>query len=296
MFSLLLGKTHQVLPAMVDELARNSSPGIALYRENDHLLYHALAIRSALVYLRKTKIADNQISWNIVITCRNYGHYLEDAVNSVLLNRSDYVVTILDDASTDNTEIIGKRLAAKFPFVKYIRQKNNTGVSAVRNSGITSVKSKYVILLDADDKIGPDYLCEAEKLLQNGCDVVNPDAILFGNKHTRWNVPENVSLQMLLKRNFVHCAAAFRRELWEKAGGVDESMHNWQDYDFWIRVAKAGAVIRKIHGNHFFYRKHGYSKSNESMARRDLLVQQIKNKYQGLYDEHQMEQQASNAK
>src|SRR5690606_10727183 len=162
------------------------SAGIALYRDKDHLLYHALAIRSALAHLRKTELEQGLISWNIVITCRNYARYLEEAINSVLYNRSDYVITILDDASTDNTELIAKQLSAKYSFIKYIRKNFNAVVSAVRNSGITAVKSRFVIMLDADDKIGPDYLYEAEKLLNRDCDVVNPDAILFGNINTRW--------------------------------------------------------------------------------------------------------------
>ena len=281
-FTLLLGRMHQALPAKIVELTENSSAGIALYREKDHLLYRALAIRTALAHLRKPKNEDGMNNWNIVITCRNYGRYLEEAVNSVLYNQSDYVITIVDDASTDNTEWIGKQLSEKYSFIKYIRKNNKIGVSAVRNCGIAAVKSRYVIMLDADDKIGPDYLVEAEKLLKNGCDIANPDAILFGNIHTRWSVPESVNLKMLMEKNFVHCAAAFRREFWEKAGGVDESMENWQDYDFWIKVAKAGAVIKKIHGNHFFYRKHGHSKSSDSMKKRDILIQQIKNRYQDL--------------
>lgn len=281
-FTLLLGRMHQAVPAKIVELTLNSSAGIALYRDKDHLLYHALAIRSALAHLRKTELEQGLISWNIVITCRNYGRYLEEAINSVLYNRSDYVITILDDASTDNTEWIGKQFSAKYSFIKYIRKNIKTGVGAVRNFGIAAVKSRYVIMLDADDKIGSDYLYEAEKLLKSGCDVVNPDAILFGNINTRWVVPESVSLKMLIKKNFVHCAAAFKREFWEKAGGVDESMDNWQDYDFWIRVTMAGAVIKKIHGNHFFYRKHGHSKSSDSMTKRDVLIQQIKKRYQDL--------------
>lgn len=287
-FTLLLARKHCVLPAKVDELARNSSRGIALYHEKDHMRYHALAIRSALEHLRKNRYPEEPVPWNIVITCRNYGRFLEEAVNSVLLNRSDYVITILDDASTDNTEIIGKRLSAQYPFVNYIRKKSNSGVGAARNTGIAATESRYVIMLDADDKIGPDYLFEAEKLFRKGCDVVNPDAVLFGNKNTRWSVPENVNLPMLLKRNHVHCAAAFRREFWEKVGGVDELMHNWQDYDFWIKVANAGALIKKIAGKHFFYRKHGYSKSSDSMKKRDVLLEQIRNKYQNLYETHHM--------
>ncbi|MEZ5082193.1 MAG: glycosyltransferase family 2 protein [Bacteroidales bacterium] len=288
-FSLLLGKKHNTLPAKIQELAEHSSKGIALYLEKDHELFRALAINRALGFLRKSKNQNAPVTWNIVITCRNYGKFIEEAVSSVLRNKADYVITIVDDCSTDNTREISTILAKTYSPINYIRLRLNKGVSYARNKGIASVESKFVVLLDADDKIGPTYLFEAEKLLTSGWDVANPDAILFGKTNTRWTVPQKVTLQMLLKRNFVHCAAAFRRKFWAEVGGIDESMANWQDYDFWIRVAAEGAGITRIAGNHFYYRKHGYSKSSRSAEKSNELRSFIREKHEHLYRENQVD-------
>lgn len=289
MFSLLLGRKHNTIPAKIEELPDHSSKGIALYLEKDHELFRALAINRALKFLRTAKNQNAPVTCNVVITCRDYGRYLEEAVYSVLYNKADYVITIVDDCSTDNTEEISKKLAAKYSHIKYIRLKQNKGVSYARNKGIASVESKFVVLLDADDKIGPTYLFEAEKLLNSGFDIINPDAILFGNINTRWVVPEKVILKMLLDRNYIHCAAAFRRTYWIQVKGIDESMNNWQDYDFWIRLAAAGARITKIPGNHFYYRKHGYSKSSQSAEKSKILRDLIRQKYEKLYRENQVD-------
>ncbi|MCD4788933.1 MAG: glycosyltransferase [Bacteroidales bacterium] len=283
MFSLLLGKRHNTVPAQIEMLPDHSTSGIALYREKKHELFRTLAINRALKSLRKSKSHNKPVTWNVVIPCRNYGKYLEEAVFSVLHNKADYVITIVDDSSTDNTLKISKNLITKYPFIKYIRHNRNVGVSCARNSGIAAVESIFVVLLDADDKISSNYLFEAEKLLRSGCDIANPDAILFGERNTRWVVPEKITIQMLLKQNYVHCAAAFRRSYWLKVGGIDESMSNWQDYDFWIRLAEAGARIRKLTGDHFYYRKHGLTKSSESAEKRQSLRNHIKQKHEQLY-------------
>lgn len=147
---------------------------------------------------------------------------------------------------------------------------------------MASINSTFVILLDADDKIGKDYLYEAERLMNSGCDVANPDAILFGERRSRWVVPDEVSDEMLLKRNYVHCCAAFRTSYWEQVGGIDETMVNWQDYDFWIRVAKMGARIKRLPGDHFHYRRHSGSKSSINSKRREELRRHIRSKYESL--------------
>jgi GT2 family glycosyltransferase len=174
----------------------------------------------------------------------------------------------------------------QYPWISVIRHPQNVEVSRARNSGVASVDSLFVVLLDADDKIGPDYLYEAERLLRSGCDVANPDAILFGSRSVRWPVPDTISLRILLERNRVHCCAAFRRSYWAQVGGIDETMDNWQDYDFWIRMAAQGARILRLPGDHFYYRQHGESKSSESARRRDHLRARIRQKHQDLYRQH----------
>lgn len=277
-FSILLGRCHNTLPAKVQHLRDARTPGIALYRDAQHNIIKALAVRRALELLRMSRSVRFPVTWNVVIPCRNYGRYLNEAVESVLLNDADYVVTVVDDAMDDTPEIGGK-LGNDYPHVSYLRHDTNVGASRARNDGVGLVHSLFVVLLDADDRIGPNYLYAAEKLLRSGCDVANPDAILFGDRRARWHVPENVSFHMLLQRNFVHCCAAFRRSYWTEVGGIDEAMDLWADYDFWIRLAKAGARIRRLAGDHFYYRKHGPSKSSCAALIRDQLKANIRQKY-----------------
>jgi GT2 family glycosyltransferase len=200
-----------------------------------------------------------------------------------LCNDADYVITIVDDASTDQTPEICAQLSSQYPWIKVLRHETNVEVSRASNSGISMVDSIFVVMLDADDKMGPDYLFEAEKLLRSGWDVANPDAILFGEENGRWMVPEFVNLPMLLERNNVHCCSAFRRSYWAQVGGIDEAINHWQDYEFWIRVTAAGARIRRLPGDHFFYRKHGISKDSESKWIQDQLKAYIHKKHSALF-------------
>jgi hypothetical protein len=119
-------------------------------------------------------------------------------------------------------------------------------------------------------------------MLRNGADVVNPDAILFGARRGRWVVPEVTTLGMLLERNRVHCCSAFRRSLWSQVGEIDEHMPCWMDYDFWIRLAAAGAEIQRLPGDHFYYRQHGKSLSNSARELRHELREYLACKHTGL--------------
>jgi glycosyltransferase involved in cell wall biosynthesis len=282
-FTILLGKKNNTMPASIELLEYDSMNGISLYLEKDHLFCVAQAIRKALEYNRRLSENIFPVTWNIVITCMNYGRFLQDAVNSVLFNHADYTITIVDDGSTDNTAEVCAELTGKYPFIRCIRNEISRGTGFARNQGISAVDSIFVVLLDADDRMGAEYLFESEKLLRKGFDVANPDAILFGDISTRWPVPETVTLSMQLDRNFVHCCAAFRRSYWAQVGGLDEQMKNWEDYEFWIRLASAGARIRKLTGDHFYYRKHGSSRSGEVKNNELNLKKYIEDKHRHLY-------------
>jgi glycosyltransferase involved in cell wall biosynthesis len=282
-FSLLLGTTPDTHCVRIRELPGSNSEGVALWRERDHREFIARAISRALRLKRQARSVPFPVTWNIVVPCRNYGRFLSDAVKSVLRNDADYVVTIVDDASTDDSLEIARRLADSHEQVSLIRNEQNFGVSNAVNRGIAAVDSTFVIRLDADDRIGPDYLHAAERQLASGVDVANPDAIVFGTHRARWTVPHDTTLAMLRQRNRVHCCAAFRRSYWAQVGGLDESMHNWQDYEFWIRIAKAGARIRRLSGDHFYYRKHGESKSSHSARIREGIWVYLRQKHPDLF-------------
>jgi glycosyltransferase involved in cell wall biosynthesis len=281
-FTLLLGRKHHAVAGDIEHLDGHSTPGIALWRDASHQQLAARATSQALGLLRLKN--GSALPWNVVIPCHNYGRYLADAVESVLANDADFEIRIVDDASSDETSEVAAELARLYPNVKCVRNDSKRGPGFSRNRGIEAVDSTFVVLLDADDRIGPNYLFEAARVLTNGADIVNPDANLFGAVEDRWIVPESTTLRMLLDRNSVHYCSAFRRELWLQAGGIDEDMPCWMDYEFWIRAAAAGARIEGLHGNHFFYRQHSGNLTATAKTMERELRGYLRSKHAGLFE------------
>ncbi len=275
-FTMLLERRHNAVLGQITHLDDHSTPGIALWCDPDYQRLTNLAIHQALRRLRLKRNPALPAAWNVVIPCRNYGQYLQQAVESVLSSDADYEIRIVDDASSDFTGAVAAKLCRRHRHVHYLRNEEARGPGYSRNRGIAASESEFVVLLDADDLIGPDYLFEAERRFRGGADVVNPDAVLFGDVRERWVVPNATTLSMLLQRNSVHCSSAFRRELWSKVGGIDEHIPCWEDYHFWVRLAAAGARIQGIHGDHFLHRRHEDSLSQSRNGKRAEFLEHIR--------------------
>src|SRR5919199_424046 len=91
---------------------------------------------------------------SVVIPCYNQAHFLGEAIESVLAqSHPHFEIVVVNDGSTDNTS----EVATRYPGVRCIRQ-DNQGLSAARNSGLARSGGKYVVFLDADDRLLPEAL------------------------------------------------------------------------------------------------------------------------------------------
>lgn len=282
-FTILLKRHHNSLCGQLQHLETHSEPGIALWQEPDFFKTSALAVRYALSLARRSLSFRLPPRWHVVITCCNYGSFLLEAVESVVRQDADYELTIVDDASLDETPAIAAGIVRQYPHIRYLRLPQNRGVAQARNVGIASQDSLFVVNLDADDHLGSDYLFEAGRVLDAGADIANPDAILFGEDTDRWQVPDRVTLPGLLRHNSIHYCAAFRRSYWMQVEGFDELIADWEDYDFWIRLVAAGARVRAVKGDHFFYRRHRGQRSDEAACREKELAAALQDKHADLY-------------
>ena len=94
---------------------------------------------------------------SIVIPVFNGEKFIKDCIESVMAQTvKDLQIIVVDDGSEDHTLSMLRVLESEDERIEVIHQ-NNTGVSAARNTGLQAVRAEWVLFVDADDKIEPDY-------------------------------------------------------------------------------------------------------------------------------------------
>lgn len=124
---------------------------------------------------------------SIVLPVYNVRRYLENCVYSILSQTyADFELIIIDDGSTDGSDVICDNIAKDDNRIIVVHQQN-MGLSGARNSGIKIAKGEYIGFVDSDDWIEPQMF---EKLLEAiersssdisicRCQVVNPDSTIL---------------------------------------------------------------------------------------------------------------------
>lgn len=91
----------------------------------------------------------------IIIPCYNYAPFVGEAIESCLRQSiKPKEIIVIDDGSTDNSREVIEKYRGK---VQIIYQ-DNQGVSAARNLGIEKATAPFIVCLDADDRLAPDFL------------------------------------------------------------------------------------------------------------------------------------------
>ncbi|EKD35895.1 MAG: glycosyl transferase [uncultured bacterium] len=225
---------------------------------------------------------------SVIIPCFNQGQFVDEAVDSVLAQSfADFEIIIVNDGSTDD--------ATNRLLHNYRREKTrvlttvNQGLAAARNNGIAAAEGRYILPLDADDRILPGYLEKAVAVLEKEprVGIVYCRAALFGAVETDWVLPE-YSLERMLVDNIIFCSAFFRRDDWLATGGYDRGMiYGWEDYEFWLSLIERGRQVVMIPETLFSYRVASDSmvRSKEKWQKVEMF-KRIYLRHQGLFADH----------
>jgi glycosyltransferase involved in cell wall biosynthesis len=115
-----------------------------------------------------------KIAISIVIPLYNEEQNLRPLVEGLVPVMADlgksYEIIFVDDASTDRSPEVLKELAGKYPALRIIRFRKNSGQSAAFDAGFKLVQGEVVVTMDADLQYDPlDIPGLLEKL--NGYDM-----------------------------------------------------------------------------------------------------------------------------
>ncbi|HET9210278.1 MAG TPA: glycosyltransferase [Thermoanaerobaculia bacterium] len=228
------------------------------------------------------------VDLSVVIPCYDLGELLVEAVASVertAVDRCELIV--VDDGSRQprTLEVLAALRAGGYNVV----DQPNSGLAAARNRGIREARGRYVLPLDADNRLSAGYIASAIQVLDSHPEVgvVYGDRLEFGARNGRQPVPE-LDIPAFLWANYIDACAAYRREIWEACGGYDAGALVWEDWDLWISVIERGWRFHRLAEVAFEYRVRPGSmlRNAEREGVREAVRDHIYRKHHEIYAAH----------
>lgn len=196
---------------------------------------------------------------SIVIPNYNHGRYLSRRFESVLGQTfRDFEVIYLDDASTDDSNVIVERFLADGRIRSSKNEVNSGSPFKQWNKGVRLARGEYVWIAEADDYADERFLeklvkkldaypsvgiayCKSVRVDQNGKEI--PSQEDWMSRSGRWDM-DFVSSGVEECQSYLCCqntipnasAALLRRRVYIEAGYADESMKLCGDWRTWVSM------------------------------------------------------------
>jgi len=173
--------------------------------------------------------------------------FLDDSINSILgQTLSDFEFVILDDASTDGSSERLREWAARDQRIQIHESKKRLGLSGSSNAVVAKARAPIVARMDADDIAHPDRLRKQWEVIKNIPDVAVVGTLCNGIDASGREVRPRDRWRLVRRSDYIpfpHGSAVFRREVFDKVGGYEETWSGAEDQDLFSRMARHGRIV-----------------------------------------------------
>jgi len=200
---------------------------------------------------------------SVVMPVYNGDRFLRPAIESILTQTyQDLELVIIDDGSSDDSYQIV--MSYHDPRIRIHQNRQNQGIVAALNRGITESRGEFICRMDADDIAVPSRIQrQVEQMRANELlAVLGTNALLIdesGIEVGRATYPTTAAQirKKLFKHNpFAHGSTMIRRSVLDMHGLYNPRFLHNEDYDLWLRIASMHEVAnlpefllkRRIHG------------------------------------------------
>ncbi|CAL6036864.1 Glycosyl_transferase family 2 protein [Hexamita inflata] len=132
-------------------------------------------------------LAQPQVS--VIIPLYNHYQHINNSIQSILNQTyENFNIIVVDDASTDDSYLVMKKIAKKEPKITVLQHEENRGPFQARLTALKNTTAEYVLFVDADDYLNND------KILQLAVDAAlkhNADCVQFSEllQNIEWTKP-----------------------------------------------------------------------------------------------------------
>ena len=193
-----------------------------------------------------------QLRFSIVVTCYNQRTFIQEAVDSAVLQRHpSKEVIVVDDGSTDGSADVLRQYP---PSIRLVVLPSNSGAVEARNHGAGLAKGEYLVFLDGDDALLPWALDVYERLIEERAPkiIAGQTAWFSGaappSTDTEW--PAGVAFvdydAFLLKdRPYGMCASSLvvHKEAFSAVGGWSPGIFQLDLQDLITKLGYAGRAL-----------------------------------------------------
>jgi glycosyltransferase involved in cell wall biosynthesis len=226
---------------------------------------------------------------SVIIPCYYQAKWLPEALGSLEAQTyTRWEAIIINDASPDDTVAVSKKLMQRDPRISLVDLPHNVGLCNARNAGIAKAKGTYLLPLDADDCIAPDYIEKAVEQLENDNDIklVYGKASYFGLSSKPIDLPSFTYRQLLIN-NCIFNSAMVRKLDVERVGGYDINMVDGvEDWELWINLLKPSDKVYCLDEVVCYYRQIDGSRSEGFEGNLEKIIRTNKYVFQKHFEKY----------
>jgi len=218
-----------------------------------------------------------------IICNYDYGPIVAEAINSVAeqLHRS-IELWVIDDASNDDSRAVIEREVAharrRFQDAYVVLQRTNLGKLGCLNQVVPRIAAPYMLVLDADDCLEPEFLSETLAALMTAgqqvgfaytdCTLIDRGGARIGRgRSSPWDS------ELIHQLSFVPSCALTLTTAMKEALPFDETIRTGTKHHRWRRIAARGWTGLYLEKPLFRYRMHDRNASGiGSRVMRDLAA------------------------
>tara|TARA_B100000035_G_C21008562_1_gene558512 strand:+ start:940 stop:1836 length:897 start_codon:yes stop_codon:yes gene_type:complete len=211
---------------------------------------------------------NTNLLFSVIIPTYNQSKYLERAINSVLLQKKNYEIIVIDNFSSDDTEEVVKKY--KGNYLKYIKSNNFGIIGKSRNIGIENSIAPWIAFLDSDDEWYENKLNILEEFIKKypEYDVITNDEEIFYEETKKKKIfqygpyTNNFYKKLILDGNCISTSATIVKKSFLRKNKIlfseKKEFASVEDYDFFLNLALNHAKFKFFHqvlGKHLYHKK-----------------------------------------